>query len=83
MSNIARIDRTMNGVREALFDAIDGLRAGRIDAKDAKTMATIALALIKSVDVQLNFEKLVLESKVPKRLPSMPLMPLIPEKTGD
>lgn len=69
----ATTDRSIDGLREMLFDEIDSLRAGRSDAKRAKSVANLAMTLIKSVEVQITYQKAVQEDKLPARLPSMPL----------
>lgn len=72
-----KMDRSMDGLREYLFDALDRLRNGKIDAAQAKHVATISMTLIRSVEVQMKFEALKLESKQPGHLPTMPLIPKI------
>lgn len=73
----AKVERSMDGLREYLFDALDKLREGRIDAAQAKHVATISMTLIRSVEVQMAYESLKLQSKVPGALPAMPLIPKI------
>lgn len=75
------IDRSMDGLREALFDALDQLRAGTIDHIQARAISGVAMTIIKSAEVQIEYEQARLESKVPKNLPAMPLTPLLPKKT--
>lgn len=69
------IERSAAGLREALFDAIDGLRSGKLDVKRANAISSAAGAIIKSMDTQIAFEKLRIDSKVPAALPAMHLVP--------
>jgi uncharacterized membrane protein YkvI len=70
-------DRSMDGLRETLFDALDKLRAGKMDYRSANAIAGLASTLIKTVEVQMTWEKLKLDSKVPANMPTMPLIPKI------
>lgn len=70
----SKIDRSAAGLREALFDAIDGLRSGALDVKQANAIAGAAGTIIKSMDSQIAFERLRMEKKVPFALPSMSLV---------
>jgi hypothetical protein len=69
-----KIDRSADGLREALFDAIDGLRSGAIDEKRANAIANQANVILKSIDTQVAFERLRLEKKAPEALPPMKLV---------
>lgn len=68
-----RIERSASGLREALFDAIDGLRAGSLDVKQANAIAAAAGTILKSIDTQVAFERLRME-KGPEALPQMQLV---------
>lgn len=70
-------DRSASGLRDVLFQAIDDLRSGAIDVATANSISKAAETILKSVDTQINFEKLKLDSKVPGSLPEMPLVPRI------
>lgn len=69
------INRTAAGLRESLFDMLEKLKSGRIDAITAKTFAVLSMTILKSVEVQIDYERLRLESKVPAHLPEMKLVP--------
>lgn len=69
------IDRSMSGLRDALFDVMEKLRAGNIDANQAKAFAALALTAIKSVEVQIQYEEKRLASEIPGHLPEMKLIP--------
>ena len=70
-----KTDRTTAGLHDALFQAIDDLRTGAIDEKRANAISNLARAVIESVEVQVAYEKLRLDSKVPANLPEMALVP--------
>ena len=53
-----KIERTGSGLRESLFDQMERLRDGRVESMDARAFAALANALIKSVEVQITYEKL-------------------------
>ena len=52
------VDRSFEGMRDALFDALDGIRDGTIDFKQVDGIAKISAQLSKSVDVELKVFKL-------------------------
>jgi hypothetical protein len=67
------IDRTAAGLRERLFQALEELRDGKIDGKQAAATAQLAQTIIKSIEVQMVFEKQRLASELPSILPPMKL----------
>lgn len=73
MSEAKKIQRTMAGLRETLFETLEDLRAGKVDAKDANAIVGVSTAILKCVSVQLDFERAKNDEKAPNRLPSMPL----------
>jgi hypothetical protein len=75
-----RIERSAAGLREALFDAIDGLRSGKLDVKQSNAIATAAGTILKSIDTQVAFERLRLDKKIPGALGDMPLVSHDPAK---
>lgn len=74
------VERSAAGLREALFDTIDALRAGRIDVQQANAIAKSAETILKSVDVQISYERLRLDSKTMGDLGSMPLVAALPHE---
>lgn len=52
-------NKTAETLRETLFDTIDDLRNGKIDANDARTVANIAKTIIDAARVELDYHKLV------------------------
>lgn len=79
MTTPKKVGRDMDGLREALFDALDKLANNEIESSHAKAAATIALTIIKSVEVQIEYERLRIDSKVPTSLPNMPLQQRLPK----
>lgn len=69
------IERSMSGLRDALFDMMEALKAGDVDEKVARTFSQLAISAIKATEVQIEFERLRLDSKVPGHLPDMRLTP--------
>lgn len=67
----------MSGLRDMLFETLDKLQAGKMEPGHAKTVAHLAQTILNSAQVQMEFEKLRLESVIPGVLPSMPLVPQI------
>jgi hypothetical protein len=65
----------MAGLRSTLFETIDQLRSGVIDDKTAKSVAVLSQTILNSAQVQMDYEKLRLDSMVPGSLPEMPLVP--------
>jgi len=47
--------RTSASLRELLFEMIEGVQAGTVDAKKARTIAQLSMTILKSVEVELQF----------------------------
>lgn len=59
MSNgVKPVVRTSAGLRDALFDALDHLRNGEIEAAEAKATATVAQQIINTVQLELDVHKM-------------------------
>lgn len=56
-----KIDRTSAGLREALFTSMEQLRAGDIEAMDAKAMASLAREIVNTVRLEIEVQRLRLE----------------------
>jgi hypothetical protein len=78
----AKTERSAAGLREVLFAAIDDLRSGAIDDKKARSIATLSQQIIGSIEAQVAYEKLRLDSKVPGTLPEMALVPKLTATTA-
>lgn len=65
----------MAALRETLMEVLQGVRDGKIAPDSAKAAAAVAQTVINSVAVQIDYERLRLESKLPSVLPEMPLTP--------
>jgi hypothetical protein len=74
-SPIVPIERTSAGLRDHLFAVLEDMRAGKISAIDAKAVAAVAQTIIKSAEVQLEFEKARLADEIPAHLGQMRLTP--------
>lgn len=57
---------TTEGLRDALFDEINGLRNGTTTLQRAKAIAQMAARIIDSIRVQVQYQKIILESKKEK-----------------
>lgn len=53
------MDRTSAGLRNALFDEIDMIRAGQSNPARARALATLANTCLKSVLVEIEYHKYV------------------------
>lgn len=74
MKRNGRIERSANGLREALFDQLDSLRAKKIQANEAKAFSNVAQTIIKSVEVQIRYETMRLAGDLPPGLAEMKLV---------
>ncbi len=55
--NDNEITRTSKGLRDALFDEIDGLRRGEVDPKRANAVARLAAEIVNTVKMEVEVEK--------------------------
>lgn len=55
------VERTSGGLRSALFDEIDALRSGQSNPARARSLAMLANTALKSVQVEIEFQKYVSE----------------------
>lgn len=60
----AKVRRSMNGLRGGILDVMEKLANGQISAPEAKAYAMLSMTVIKSVEVQVEYERLRLEQKV-------------------
>lgn len=49
--------RTAHGLRDVLFDALDDLRSGKIDANKAGATARVAAQIVDSVKLQIEWTR--------------------------
>ena len=78
--NLAVIARSAAGLREAMFRAMEDLRSGGIDVAQAKQIAALGMVIVKSVEVQIVFERARLEDAIPSHLSEMKLIPPLDQK---
>jgi hypothetical protein len=56
---LGKVPATSEGLRDALFDEINALRAGTTTVQRAKTIAMLAARIIESVRAQVQVQKLL------------------------
>ena len=67
------VSRTSAGLRNALFDELDNLRAGTTNATKANATARIAAAIVGTVEMELEVHRVM--SKLPKDQQVMTSLP--------
>lgn len=58
MAEMPAVSRTSAGLRDALFDAIDGVRGGKLDPHRARAIAGLAREVVNTVKLELEIHKL-------------------------
>ncbi len=79
------VKRTSSGLRELLFKMIEGVQDGTVNDKTARTIATLAGSILKSVEVEILFRAQVMRGTISeKEIGDMPLaqLPAPPEEPG-
>jgi hypothetical protein len=71
--------RSASGLREGLFEMMEQLRAGKVDVPTAKTYAALAMTICKSIEVQLNYERMRVANEIGE-LQDMTLVPALESK---
>jgi hypothetical protein len=66
---------SMGALRQTLFETLQKLKEGKLSYQDAGAVAKVANAILKSAEVQMEFERMRLNNEVPANLPDMPLTP--------
>ena len=59
MNSIATVIRTTEGLRDVLFDELDGFLAGKFDTEHAKTVTTITGSILNTVQKDLEAVKML------------------------
>ena len=59
VSNITKIPKTTEGLRDALFDEINALRAGKSNPQHARVLCQLADKVIDSIRVQIQYGRLL------------------------
>ena len=49
--------RTSEGLRDTLFDALDGLNSGTVNAQEAQAICKVCAQIINSVNTEIEFYK--------------------------
>lgn len=53
------VPKTIEGLRDALFDEINLLRAGKTTPQKARVISHLAAQVVQSLQVQIQYQKLV------------------------
>jgi len=72
--------RTLAGLRESLFEAIDALRDGSITQEQARAIAELGKGIITSAALQLDYERAWADKKIGDRLRAVELVPELEHK---
>jgi hypothetical protein len=75
MAQPKKLSRTLGGVREGLFDALDALRAGAIDVDQAKATSELAKTIIAAAALQLDYEQAYSAGQITAELRRIELVP--------
>lgn len=59
MSSIKQVTRTTEGLRDILFDELDGFLDGKFDTEHAKTVTTITGSILNTVQKDLEAVKML------------------------
>lgn len=54
-----KVERTSQGLRDALFDELDALRAGESNPQRASALSKLAVQIINSATMEIEFQKYV------------------------
>lgn len=72
--------RTGGGLREGLFDMMERLRDGSVDVGTAKAYAALAMTICKSIEIQLEYERMKIAKELPGELGDMTMVPALEAK---
>lgn len=72
---VAKVERTSGGLRNCLFDEIDGVRDGSSTPARARAVSSLVNTTLKSVMMEIEFQKYVdgLKDSPPRTLGSLNL----------
>lgn len=56
---MAKIDRTTDGLRSALFDELDMLRAGKTTPQNASALARLAATIVSASKLDIEYQRFV------------------------
>lgn len=66
MSEIVAIPKTLEGLRDALFDEINLIRAGKSNPQRAKAISQTAARIVDSIRVQIQYGRLLTDAEKQK-----------------
>ena len=72
--------RSGSSLREGLFDMMERLRDGKVDVGTAKAYAALAMTICKSIEIQLEYERMKLSKELPDQLGDMTMVPALEQK---
>ena len=75
-TNLKPVARTSAGLRDALFDELDGLRDGSVNATKANATAKIAGAIVDTVTMEMTAFKLLQKSSSNSPVTKVPTLAL-------
>lgn len=70
-TNIAKAVRTTEGMRDSLFDALDGLTNGTKTAQEAQAICKVCAQIVNSVNAEIEFYKHIGRHHIDGKLPSI------------
>lgn len=75
--------RSADALRDLLWKQIEGLAAGKVDPNNARVVAQVSIAILKSVEVEMEFREQQLRLKEGGVRPEYELgcLPLAPEES--
>lgn len=76
---MANIERTTDGLRNALFEELDNLRAGKTTAQRASAVARLAAGIVSSTKLDLDYQRFAksVETESGKKSASVPSLKLV------
>lgn len=66
---------TASGLRDGLFEMLAALKSGKVDANVARSYAQLSMTILKSLEIQMQYAKMVNENDIPASLADIELVP--------
>ncbi len=76
---MAKIERTTDGLRSALFEELDSLRSGKTTAQRASAIARLASGIVSATKIDLDYQRFAksIETDGDKKSTSVPSLKLV------